>query len=82
MRTKHTINGDQQNGWYCYQCDFFTRDVALAAEHDGSFEAEPAPAVTPDDPDCLGYPLCDGEPNHESFCPSVAPAPQTEKEPR
>jgi len=34
--TKHTINGDQQNGWYCYQCQFMTRDVELAAAHDGT----------------------------------------------
>jgi len=35
MGAKHTVNGDQQNGWYCYQCDFFTRDVTEAAAHDG-----------------------------------------------
>ena len=33
--TKHTVNGDQANGWYCYQCSFATRDVELAAIHDG-----------------------------------------------
>jgi len=32
---KHTVNGDQASGWYCYQCKFTTRDVELAAEHDG-----------------------------------------------
>ena len=35
---KHTVNGDEHNGWYCYACDFFTRDVAEAAEHDGKRE--------------------------------------------
>ncbi|HEX3156822.1 MAG TPA: hypothetical protein VHV32_19490 [Candidatus Angelobacter sp.] len=34
MSKKHVVNGDQQNGWYCYACDFFTRDVAEAAAHD------------------------------------------------
>jgi hypothetical protein len=32
---KHTMNGDAQNGWYCYQCQFTTRNVELAAAHDG-----------------------------------------------
>lgn len=34
-KLKHVVNGDQQNGWYCYQCQFSTRDVELAAAHDG-----------------------------------------------
>jgi hypothetical protein len=37
-RIKHTVNGDEQNGWYCYVCQFFSRDVAKAAEHDGLVE--------------------------------------------
>jgi hypothetical protein len=32
---KHVMNGDERNGWYCYECRFSTRDVALAAAHDG-----------------------------------------------
>ena len=35
MKIKHVVNGDQQNGWYCYQCLFSSRDVELAAAHDG-----------------------------------------------
>jgi hypothetical protein len=38
MGIKHIMNGDERNGWYCYACSFFTRDVAKAAEHDGTFE--------------------------------------------
>ena len=34
-KQRHVVNGDEQNGWYCYKCDFFSRDVAIAAEHDG-----------------------------------------------
>jgi hypothetical protein len=34
--TKHTVNGDEFNGWYCYGCDFFSRDVGEAAAHDGT----------------------------------------------
>lgn len=37
---KHVVNGDQQNGWYCYECDFSTRDVELAAAHDGRSDIE------------------------------------------
>lgn len=32
---KHTVNGDQANGWYCYVCPFFSRNVEEAAKHDG-----------------------------------------------
>jgi DNA modification methylase len=35
-KTKHTVNGDQGNGWYCYECDFFSRSVDEAAAHDGT----------------------------------------------
>ena len=36
-KIKHIMNGDERNGWYCYACSFFTRDVAAAAKHDGTF---------------------------------------------
>lgn len=32
---KHVVNGDRAAGWYCYQCDFSTRDVGEGAAHDG-----------------------------------------------
>ena len=34
-KQKHVVNGDEHNGWYCYVCEFFSRNVAEAAEHDG-----------------------------------------------
>lgn len=42
----HVVNGDQLNGWYCYQCDFFTRDVEKAAEHDGMVLCETAASLS------------------------------------
>jgi hypothetical protein len=41
--TKHTLSGDEQNGWRCWQCSFFSRDVAEAAAH----EAGVGEGVTP-----------------------------------
>jgi hypothetical protein len=35
-KTRHTVNGDQGNGWYCYGCGFFSRRVDEAAAHDGT----------------------------------------------
>lgn len=35
MKVKHVVNGDAIGGWYCYQCKFSSRDVELAAAHDG-----------------------------------------------
>lgn len=34
---KHVMSGDEVYGWTCWQCDFFTKDVTQAAEHDGSY---------------------------------------------
>lgn len=39
-KVRHEVNGDQQNGWYCYICDFTTRDVGQAAAHDGRTDIE------------------------------------------
>ena len=39
---KHVVNGDERNGWYCYECDFFSRNVEEAAEHDGKREEQPS----------------------------------------
>ena len=36
MIVRHTVNGDPLGGYYCYQCEFSTRDVVKAAKHDGS----------------------------------------------
>lgn len=45
---KHTVGGDESGGWYCWQCQFSTRNVELAAAHDGikirtSYDFPPIP---------------------------------------
>jgi len=32
---RHVVNGDPMGGWYCYQCQFTSRDPIKAAMHDG-----------------------------------------------
>lgn len=36
-RVHHLMNGDSQNGWYCYTCSYFTASADDASKHDGSF---------------------------------------------
>jgi hypothetical protein len=32
---KHVMGGDEIGGWKCWQCSFATKDVSIAAAHDG-----------------------------------------------
>lgn len=87
---KHVVNGDQQNGWYCYSCDFTSRDVAEAAAHDGTKTAEQPPvSASPTEPPPSICPTCGDEMGEGGATlediknwttPAASPVAQLEKE--